>query len=137
MSDQDWTTVVFRKKVTPAKVNRNVGSSGGGLNTGDYTTVKKTTAGRNSGASSKPRSEPSHLRKIADTELDKIPKVSGALRQGIAQGRSAKSLTQKDLAQKLNVKVQIIQDYENGKAIPDGKFISRIEKVLETQLPGK
>lgn len=130
---QDWDTVVFRKKpVKKPVVHKKVSGSDDG-----YTTVKKMTGGTNTAASSKPKTDPSRLRKIADTEIAALPKVSTAMRQAISQGRTAKGLTQKDLAQKLNVKPSIIQDYENGKAIPDGQFLTRMEKILETKINGR
>jgi putative transcription factor len=39
-------------------------------------------------------------------------------------------MTQKELAQKINVKPAIINDYESGKAVPDSKIINKIKKIL-------
>jgi ribosome-binding protein aMBF1 (putative translation factor) len=36
---------------------------------------------------------------------------------------------QKDLAQRINVSPAIIQEYENGKATPDGGIISKLNRV--------
>jgi ribosome-binding protein aMBF1 (putative translation factor) len=44
-------------------------------------------------------------------------------------------MSQKTLAEKLCVTVQVIQGYENGTAIPNNLFISRIEKLLNAKLP--
>ena len=44
-------------------------------------------------------------------------------------------LTQKNLAQKLNVKVTSIAGYESGKAVPSNLFISKIERVLGVKIP--
>jgi putative transcription factor len=44
--------------------------------------------------------------------------------------RSQKEMSQKDLAQRASVKVDIIRDYENGKGQPDGKLIKRLEQIL-------
>ena len=38
----------------------------------------------------------------------------------------ANKMTQKDLAQKLNVPTTEIVNYENGKAVPNNKFIVHI-----------
>jgi ribosome-binding protein aMBF1 (putative translation factor) len=57
------------------------------------------------------------------------------LQNAIKQGRLNIKMSQKELAQKLNVDISIIIDYENGKAIPNNAFISRIEKALNTTLP--
>jgi putative transcription factor len=48
--------------------------------------------------------------------------------------RSQKELSQKDLAQRASVKVDVIRDYENGKGVPDGRLISRLEQILGAPL---
>jgi ribosome-binding protein aMBF1 (putative translation factor) len=57
------------------------------------------------------------------------------LQNAIKQGRLNIKMSQKELAQKLNVDISIVIDYENGKASPTNAFISRIEKALNTTLP--
>jgi putative transcription factor len=135
MSDfQDWTTIVFKKKPVKKNLPRSAGAgTRAGSNNDGYVTIKKFAGGTNTGASSAPKLDNSRLRRIDNDDIPVLPKVSLATRQAISQGRQAKNLTQKELAQKLNVKPSIIQDYENGKAIPDKQFLSRMEKVLETK----
>jgi ribosome-binding protein aMBF1 (putative translation factor) len=58
-----------------------------------------------------------------------------SIQNAIKQGRLNIKMSQRELAQKLNVDVNIVIDYENGKAIPNNAFISRIEKALNTTLP--
>jgi putative transcription factor len=57
------------------------------------------------------------------------------IQQSIQKARLAVKMSQKDLAKKLNVNVDVIINYENGKAIPNNEFISKIEKILNTKLP--
>ena len=57
------------------------------------------------------------------------------LGKAIMQGRTAKKLTQKQLATSLNEKPQVIMEYENGKAIPNPQIISKIERALGVKLP--
>lgn len=47
-----------------------------------------------------------------------------------------KQLTQKDLAQKINEKPSVIQDYESGKAIPSAQILSKMERILSVKLRG-
>ena len=47
-----------------------------------------------------------------------------------------KSMTQKDLATKVNEKPSVIQDYENGKAIPSPALLAKLERVLGVKLRG-
>jgi ribosome-binding protein aMBF1 (putative translation factor) len=39
-------------------------------------------------------------------------------------------MTQKDLAMRASVKIEVIRDFENGKGIPDGRLIHRLEQIL-------
>ena len=51
------------------------------------------------------------------------------------QARSAKKLTQKELATAINEKTQVVAEYESGKAIPNPQIISKLERKLGTKLP--
>ena len=53
------------------------------------------------------------------------------------QARMSAKMTQKDLAQKLNVKSSIIQNYEKAKGIPNHRLIQKLEKALHCKLPRK
>jgi len=61
--------------------------------------------------------------------------ITTELKIAIQQARLANKMSQKTLAEKLCVTVQVIQSYENGTAIPNNLFISRIEKLLNAKLP--
>lgn len=45
-------------------------------------------------------------------------------------------LTQKDVAQKINEKQSILQDYESGKAIPNPQILGKLERALGVKLRG-
>jgi putative transcription factor len=51
--------------------------------------------------------------------------------------RLEKGLSQKDVAQKINEKASILQDYESGKAIPNPQILGKLERVLGVKLRGK
>ena len=62
-------------------------------------------------------------------------KTNKELKIAIQQARIAKKWSQKELATQLNTTIQIISQYENGKAIPNNAFISKLEKKLGVKLP--
>lgn len=70
------------------------------------------------------------------TEPGIIPTVSLSLGQKIQAGRRSKTppMTQAQLAQAINVKVAIINDYEQGRGIPDNTVINKLERTLGTKL---
>lgn len=47
-----------------------------------------------------------------------------------------KEMSQKDLAQKVNEKPSIIQEYESGKAIPNPGILGKLERALGVKLRG-
>jgi len=51
------------------------------------------------------------------------------------QARTAKKMTQKELATAINEKPQVVAEYETGKAIPNPQIISKLERKLGTKLP--
>lgn len=55
--------------------------------------------------------------------------VSLPMRKRIQKARTDAGLSQKELAQKLNVRHQIVQTYENGTAIPTGRLIQSMEQA--------
>ena len=70
-----------------------------------------------------------------DGEEFNLLKIDQNLKTAIQKARVANKMSQKQLAQKLNVLPQDIANYESGKAIPNNQFIARIERALNTNLP--
>ncbi|KAA8526277.1 hypothetical protein F0562_008520 [Nyssa sinensis] len=64
-------------------------------------------------------------------------RVPTELKKNIMQARMNKKLTQGQLAQIINEKPQIIQEYESGKAIPNQQIIVKPERALGVKLRGK
>merc|ERR1711907_569442 len=111
-SHQDWAPVVL-KKTTPAP--KAGGSGGGGGGAGGSKMAKLDAA----------------------EEAGKIATVDKALSKKIMQARTAKKMSQKQLAQVCGVQANVIQTYENGKAVPNQQIITKIEKALGCQLREK
>lgn len=56
--------------------------------------------------------------------------------QAMSQARLALELTQKDVAQKVNEKPSVIQDYESGRAVPNPQILGKLERILKVKLRG-
>lgn len=69
------------------------------------------------------------------TDVGTIAKVDKSLSKAIMQARTAKKMTQKELATLINEKPQVVAEYESGKAVPNPQIISKIERKLGTKLP--
>ncbi|KAL3652622.1 Multiprotein-bridging factor 1b [Castilleja foliolosa] len=133
---QDWEPVVIRKKAPTAAARKDEKAVNAARRAGaDIETVKKSNAGTNRAASS---STSLNTRKLdEDTENLTHDKVPTELKKSIMQARMDKKMTQSQLAQLINEKPQIIQEYESGKAIPNQQIISKLERALGVKLRGK
>ena len=70
-------------------------------------------------------------------ELDEIGRVQHTtleLRKQIQNARMAKKMSQGELANQINEKPNVIQAYENGKAIPDTQILQKLRRVLGVKL---
>jgi putative transcription factor len=56
--------------------------------------------------------------------------------QAMQTARMELKLSQKDVAQKINEKPSVLQDYESGKAIPNPQILSKLERTLGVKLRG-
>lgn len=70
----------------------------------------------------------------SDTPLSDAT-VSKDLKIALQQARTAKGMTQKDLAQKLQMDAKTVNEYESGKAIPNNAVIAKMERALGAKLP--
>lgn len=66
-----------------------------------------------------------------DNEIYKTKKIPNDFKTKMQQARINKKLTQKQLATKLNISLNIIQNFENGKANYDGSIIGKIKRELQ------
>ncbi|KAG6832726.1 hypothetical protein H0H92_012298 [Tricholoma furcatifolium] len=71
-----------------------------------------------------------------ENEVAPPAKISASVGRAIQDGRMALKLSQKDIAQKVNEKPSIIQDYESGKAVPNPQVLGKLERALGVKLRG-
>ena len=67
----------------------------------------------------------------ANNDELKHKQLSTDLRMSIQKARCSAGLTQKELAQKINVSHQIISDIESGKAIYNEQHINKLKRFLK------
>ena len=71
------------------------------------------------------------------TDVDKHKKISLEQSKMISKARCDLKLSQADLAKRINLKKEIINEYECGKAIIDNKILSKIERFLKINVRKK
>ncbi|EFJ36890.1 hypothetical protein SELMODRAFT_140650 [Selaginella moellendorffii] len=133
---QDWEPVVIRKKGVAAGQRRDEKAVNEARRSGGpIETIKKFNAGSNKAATSTPGINTKKL----DDETEELAheRVPTDLKKNIIQARTEKKLTQAQLAQLINEKPQVIQEYESGKAIPNQQIISKLERALGAKLRNK
>ncbi|XP_062162114.1 multiprotein-bridging factor 1c-like [Alnus glutinosa] len=70
-------------------------------------------------------------------EAASLDRVSSNVRQAIQKARLEKKMSQADQAKQINERPQVVQEYENGKAVPNQAVLTKMEKVLGVKLRGK
>jgi len=136
MSNVDWDTkLVIGSKARAPKVTKTNSDINAARRAGAVVaTDKKITAGGN-----KAHQGTDHQR-IAklDRENEVAPpaKIPASVGRVMQQARQDLELSQKDVAQKINEKPSILQDYESGRAIPNAQILSKLERVLGVKLRG-
>ena len=77
-----------------------------------------------------------YLKLDDSTCSEKVPDISTSFRIALQKARSVKGWSQKDLANRLNIKVTLVQLYEKGNIPrPDRGLVARMSKVLGVTLP--
>lgn len=112
---QDWKPVVFKKTIPNKSKSTQV------------TKVSKGNVNSNSQFSGTGK-------KVTDEdEVKKIPTVGINIGKQIQAARCAKKMSQKELANKMNMQPTIVQQHENGKAIRNNALLAKFERVLGTK----
>ncbi|XP_010249785.1 PREDICTED: multiprotein-bridging factor 1c [Nelumbo nucifera] len=131
---QDWEPVVLHKSKPNAQALRDPKAVNQALRSGAAVqTVKKFDAGSNK----KPATVVNARKLDEGTEPAALDKVSTEVRQAIQKARLAKKMSQAELAKLINERTLVVQEYENGKAVPNQAVLAKMEKVLKVKLRGK
>ncbi|KAG4301369.1 hypothetical protein PCANB_002363 [Pneumocystis canis] len=130
MSETDWDFVTkigrgVRLKMSTAKASAEINEA---RRMGVVVSVEKRfSAGLNKAHKT---TEAQKMAKIDRENEVAPPKTTGRdVGMAISRARQEKNIKQSELAQKINEKVSVINDYENGKAIPNQAILLKIEKV--------
>ncbi|OMJ24548.1 Multiprotein-bridging factor 1 [Smittium culicis] len=137
MSNVGWDDVtVLRKSAARPKVAKTESA----VNAAKRSGIEVITEKRSNILNKANHADTDH-RRIAKLDRDDVvappPKVDISVGRAMQQARQAKSLTQKELAVKINEHQSVINDYEAGRAIPNQQILGKLERVLGVKLRGK
>ena len=115
-----WTVVSYKKTPKPKKVINDTEYEQFNY---DSKPIKKSNIVNKNSVDRK-------IAKVAnDTENFSVKKF-GTIGKTISSARLAKKMTQKELANKLSIQVNLLQTIENGSAVYDGNLYSKIKNFL-------
>jgi putative transcription factor len=130
---QDWEPVVLRRTGPTGKAAKSTAEVSKARRAGEpVETDKKMNAGVNKAAHSQC---PNAAKLDQHEEAFKHDTVSHDFKMALQQARLAKKISQAALAQAINEKGSVVNDYESGKAIPNGAIIQKLNKSLGVRLP--
>ncbi|KAJ4846393.1 Multiprotein-bridging factor 1c [Turnera subulata] len=132
---QDWEPVVLHKSKPKSQDLRDPKAVNQAIRSGaEVQTLKKSTAGANKKAAGPVVS----ARKLDEAaEPAALDKVSVEVRQAIQKARLEKKMSQAELAKQINELPKVVQEYENGKAVPNQAILAKMERALGVKLRGK
>lgn len=132
---RDWEPVVLHKNKPKAQDLRDPKAVNQALRTGaPVQSIKKFDAGSNKKATA-PVVNPRKLDE--ETEPAALERVAVEVRRAIQKARIEKKMSQAELAKLINERPQVVQEYENGKAVPNQGALAKMERVLGVKLRGK
>ncbi|KAL0578429.1 multiprotein-bridging factor 1 [Marasmius crinis-equi] len=134
--DQEWDNkTVIGSKRQVAKVAKKDSDINGARRVGAVVATDKKVAG--GGNKAHQVTDHQRIAKLdRENEVAPPPKVAPSVGRAIQNARMDLKLAQKDLAQKVNEKPSVIQDYEAGKAIPNPQILGKLERTLGVKLRG-
>jgi putative transcription factor len=130
--EQDWKPVTWMKhRPTGAKAHDEKLVNEALRKGGDVAIEKKIHAQGNKASAGL-----QNAAKIeAESEVFHTKKIGHTFKVALQQARQAKGLNQTELAKLINEKGTVINEYEAGKAIPNGQVIQKLNRVLGCTLP--
>lgn len=125
------TTTDIHPIVARTQAEINAASRSGGI----VGTEKKFAAGSNAAHKD---TEGQRLAKLdRENDVAAPKKLDADVGKTISKARLEKGLKQAELAQSINEKPSVINDYENARAIPSQQVLGKMERILGVKLRGK
>ena len=130
--EEEWTTVVGKKKKTTPKAEKNVTVMQDWDKVVIHSTNKSTVPTRYTNPKVNINPEAVKMRKIEEGEITRLKCLSIETRQELIKARAEKKLTQDKVAQALSMPSNLYKDIESGKTIPQQNILTRINYFLGT-----
>jgi putative transcription factor len=145
-SHQQWTSEVWTKSVPKGKDDKNgknlrdAQRKGLAVDTSAKNAPTGTTGtnlnGTGWGLNGQANGVKQKMWKLdQECEPQKLETVSKKFSQELVRLRVEKNLNRKQLAQAINEQVCVIEQYETGKAVPNGNILNKLRRIVGSDLP--
>ena len=125
---QDWNTITFTGTTGKAKKGERAVQDAQRKGA-EVETIRKLAGNNQHGPVI-------NMRKLADeTDIIPVAELPHEFRMAMQKARVAATLSQADLAKRINEKQSVINEYESGRAVPNPQVIVKIERALNCRLP--
>merc|ERR1711972_820047 len=129
----DWAPVILTKTAPKGKAAKSSSAVNVARRSGaEVETTQKVNAGGNKSAHSQ---VPNAAKLDENGETFRHATVSHDFKMALQQARLAKKMSQAQLTTAINEKGTVINEYESGKAIPNGAIINKLNRALGVRLP--
>lgn len=132
---QDWTTVVLHKRDRDNPCDKHAVRAA--QRNGDAIDTVQKVKGEKREYSDRARKLEADIH-VPGTDAPPpppaLPTLNVEMRKAMIQARTAKKMSQQQLAQSINAQTKIIQDLESGKVIQDKSILQRINRALGCSL---
>merc|ERR1712118_149739 len=133
-AENQWEYVTWTKAAPKGAASKSSAEGTAARRNGQAVdTEKKYAGGKNVSASKQMVSSAAKLDEHGETF--KHATVSHEFKLALQQARLAKKMSQHDLATSINEKNSVINEYESGKAIPNGQIVNKLNRALGVRLP--
>lgn len=140
-SHQDFQTVVFKRRPTAATSKTlpplsSARLAGRAPPRGKGKQLVATERSHNRSAHTHSAGAGARLHKLDESSTStKHARVTPEFAKALQRERLARKWTQKQLAQHIHEKPQVVHAYESGQAIPNGAITQKLNKALGGRLP--
>jgi putative transcription factor len=133
VQEQQWESVTWTKTGPKGKDSKSASAVNAALRSGQAVETERKISTGNSSSGKGMTSTATKLDEHG--ENFKHVHVGHEFKLALQQARLAKKMSQAVLATAINEKGTVINEYESGKAIPNGQIINKLNRALGVRLP--
>jgi putative transcription factor len=133
VAEQQWEEVTWTKAAPKGSASKSASAVNAARRSGQAVDTERKISSANSSVGKGMTSTATKLDE--NGENFRHAHVGHEFKLALQQARLAKKMSQQALATAINEKSTVINEYESGKAIPNGQVINKLNRALGVRLP--